>query len=103
MTNSMSHNGLIRRQKLILSDKINTLKIIFMTVDWLPPIPLKELMTSFSVLKVPQYCVLKKKYVCFIIICFFGLDAGESESASGATAVVNRPYIKAPDKKGNYF
>ena len=59
MTNSMLHNVLIRKLKLILSDKINTPKIIFMTDDWLSPIPLKALMTNFSVLNFPKYCVLK--------------------------------------------
>jgi hypothetical protein len=91
MTNSMSHNGLIRRPKLILSDKINALKIIFVTVDCLSPVALKELKTSFSVLKVPQFCVLKNKYLHFVFIGFFVSDAGESESASVVTTAVNRP------------
>jgi len=60
-------------------------------------------MTSFSLLKFPKFCVLKKKYAYFFIICFFVLDDHKSESASLVTAVVNRPYIKAPDERWNYF
>jgi len=41
----------------------------------------------------------KPKHVYFFIVCFFVLDACESEFAPVDTAVVNRPYIKARDER----